>query len=72
MIMSASMFSQLRYEIDDENHKLNVTIPDSQSWVRNLIIKDENGHLKVFCTSAECNIGFDKKNEESRDQWRNL
>ena len=38
MILSVSMFSKLRYEIDDEHHKLNVTIPDTQSTVRNLTI----------------------------------
>ena len=53
MILSASMFSNLRYEIDDENHKLNVTIPDSQSVVRNLTICNENGHLQVLCVSGD-------------------
>ena len=53
MILSASMFSGLRYEIDDENHKLNVIVPDSQSHVRNLKIWDENGHLQVLCTSGQ-------------------
>ena len=53
MILSASMFSHLRYEIDDENHKLNVTIPDSQSFVRNLTIWNENGHLQVLCVSGD-------------------
>ena len=53
MVMSATMFSHLRYEIDDENHILNVTIPDSQSVVRNLTIWDKKGHLKVLCTSGD-------------------
>ncbi len=52
MILSASMFSSLRYEIDDEHHKLNVIIPDNQSSVRNLKIWNENGHLQVLCTSG--------------------
>ena len=52
VILSASMFSSLRYEIDDENHKLNITVPDSQSCVRNLKIWDENGHLQVLCTQS--------------------
>ena len=52
MILPATMFRNLRYEIDDENHRFNVTIPDSQSNVRNLVIKDENGKLHVFCTSG--------------------
>ena len=53
MILSASMFSNLRYEIDDENHKLNVTIPDTQSNIRNLTIWDESGHLQVLCVSGD-------------------
>ena len=53
MIVSATMFSKLRYEIDDENHALNVTIPDGQSNVRNLVIEDRDGQLHVFCTSGE-------------------
>ncbi len=56
MILSASMFSGLRYEIDDENHKLNVVVPDSQSYVRNLRIWDESGHLQVLCTSDQAEI----------------
>ena len=31
MILSATMFQNLIYEIDDKNHKLNVTIPDEES-----------------------------------------
>lgn len=49
MLLSVSMFSHLRYEIDDENHCLNITVPDGQSTVRNLTIWDENGHLRVLC-----------------------
>ena len=56
MILSASMFSHLRYEIDDENHKLNVTVPDKQSCVRNLTIWEENGHLQVLCVSGKDEI----------------
>ena len=56
MLLSATMFSHLRYEVDDENHRLNVTVPDSQSCVRNLTIKDENGHLQVLCTSGDENL----------------
>ena len=53
MILSSSMFSHLIYEIDDDNHKLNVTIPDSQSCVRNITIWDEDGHLQVLSTSGD-------------------
>ena len=52
LILSASMFSHLNYEIDDENHRFNVTIPEAQSNIRSLKIWDEKGHLRVLCTSA--------------------
>ena len=52
LLLSATMFTGLRYEIDNENHKLNVEIPDTESSVRNLVIKDENGRLHVLCQSG--------------------
>lgn len=51
LILSATMFQNLIYEIDDKNHKLNINIPDDESHIRNLVIKDRNGRLHVFCTS---------------------
>lgn len=53
VILSATMFRNLVYEIDDFNHKLNVTIPDTQSEVRNFLIWDSDGCLHVACHSAE-------------------
>lgn len=50
-LLSATMFQGLRYEIDDVNHTLTVTIPDNESNVRNLKIKDENGRLYVLSQS---------------------
>ena len=52
MIISATMFQNLIYEVDDFNHRLNVSIPDGQSNVRNLTIMDDNGKLHVLCHSA--------------------
>ena len=52
MLLSATMFSRLIYEVDDQNHTLNVNIPDTESLIRNLNIVDENGRLHIFCTSA--------------------
>ncbi len=52
MILSASMFQHLRYEVDDENHKFNVTIPDKESNVRNLVVETRDGKLFVLCNSA--------------------
>lgn len=53
MIISATMFSGLIYEIDTKNHKLNITIPNDESRIRNLRIQDSNGKLHVLCSSAE-------------------
>lgn len=52
MVLSASMFQHLIYEVDDDNHKFNVTIPDKESNVRNLVIEDRDGKLFVLCNSA--------------------
>ena len=52
LLLSATVFSRLIYEIDDQNHTLNVNVPDTESLIRNLNIVDENGRLHVFCTSA--------------------
>lgn len=49
MIISATMLSRMKYEIDDENHVLTVTIPDGQSNIRKLIIADSQGKLHVLC-----------------------
>lgn len=52
LILSATMFRCLIYEVDDQNHKFNVTIPDNESNVRNLRIEDSNGRLHILCHSA--------------------
>lgn len=52
MILSATMFQNLIYEIDDKNHKLNVTIPDDESMVRNLHLEDRDGNIVVLCNSV--------------------
>lgn len=49
LILSATMFNNLIYEIDNKNHKFNVTIPDGESEIRNLTIKDSMGRLFVLC-----------------------
>lgn len=53
LLLPATMFSNLIYEINNKTHRLNVTVPDDESISRNLTIKDENGRLYVFCSSAE-------------------
>lgn len=53
MLFSATMFSHLVYEIDDQNHQLNITVPDKESVIRNLIIRDIDGNLQVFCSGGD-------------------
>ena len=53
MILRATMFSNLIYEIDEYNHKFNVTVPDSESSIRHLKIVDKNGKIYVLCSSEE-------------------
>ena len=52
LILSATMFQGLIYEIDDKNHRFNVTIPDDESNIRNLRIEGSNGRLHILCHSA--------------------
>ena len=39
------MFQNLIYEIDDKNHRLNVTIRDDEGMVRNLHIVNSDGRI---------------------------
>lgn len=65
ILLSATMFQHLRYEIDDENHKFNVTVPDREGCVRNLKIQDKNGQLQVLCNSVlNKNGGTEESSEE--------
>jgi len=56
MILSAPMFHDLIYEIDNLNHKLNITIPDGKSNVKNLVIYDKAGKMYVACTDSDKNF----------------
>ena len=52
LIISATMFQNLLYEVDDKNHRLNITVPDDESNVRNLCIADKDGKIHVLCNSV--------------------
>ena len=56
MILSAPMFHDLIYEIDNLNHKLNITIPDGKSSIKNLVIYDKAGKMHVACTDCDENF----------------
>lgn len=51
LILSATMFRGLIYEIDDKNHRLNITVPDKESTVRNLRIEDSEGRVHILSHS---------------------
>lgn len=53
MILSATMFRNLIYQIDNKNHKLNIDIPEGESHVRNLVVEDSNGRVYVRCNGAQ-------------------
>ncbi len=52
LILSATMFQRLRYEIDDGNHMLNITVPDTESVVRNLKVVSKDGETFVLCENV--------------------
>ena len=43
MILSATMFKNLIYTIDDKHHRLIIQVPDDESCVRNAAVNTENG-----------------------------
>ena len=53
MILSAPMFDNLIYEIDNCNHKFSVTVPCQESLIRNLKIVDKNGVLHILCEGGK-------------------
>lgn len=53
LILSATMFAGLIYQIDTVNHMLNIEIPDWESNVRNLRVVDEDGRIFVLCSAVE-------------------
>ena len=53
LILSATMFEGLIYQIDTVNHVLNVEIPDWESNIRKLRVVNEDGKIFVLCGAAE-------------------
>ncbi len=53
LILSATMFAGLIYQIDTVNHMLNIEIPDGESNVRNLRIVNKEGKVFVLCSAVE-------------------
>lgn len=50
LILSATMFDGLIYQIDTVNHVLNVDVPDNESNIRNLRIENKDGIQFVLCS----------------------
>lgn len=50
MILSATMFYGLIYQIDTVNHMLNIDIPDNESSIRNLRVESKDGRQFVLCS----------------------
>lgn len=53
LILSATMFEGLIYQIDTVNHVLNIEVPDWESNVRNLRVVNEEGRFFVLCDAAD-------------------
>ena len=49
LILSATMFDGLIYEIDTYSHRLNVTVVNDSDFVRNLRVIDKDGRVHVLC-----------------------
>lgn len=53
LILSATMFDGLIYQVDTVNHILNIDVPDTESTVRNLRIVSRDGRQFVLCNGIE-------------------
>lgn len=51
LIISATMFEGLIYEINTVHNYFKITIPDNESNIRNLKIIDNNGRMHILCQS---------------------
>ena len=49
LILSATMFDGLIYEINTKTHSLNISVPDEETFVRNLRVVDSNGSIHILC-----------------------
>lgn len=52
MLLSATMFSDLKYEIDNKRHLMTVTIPDGESLERRVIVQDNGTQWQVLAGSV--------------------
>ena len=48
LILSATMFDGLIYEINTKTHKLSISVPDEEALVRNLRVVDSKGGIHVL------------------------
>ena len=51
LILSATMFDGLIYEINTRRHTLNVTVVNDSDIVRSLRVVDKDGRIHVLCNS---------------------
>lgn len=53
LILSATMFNGLIYEIDTYYHKLNITVLNDSDLVRNLRVVNKDGKIHVLYNAGE-------------------
>jgi hypothetical protein len=51
LILSATMFDNLIYEIDNIKHCITITVPDDENLERNIVLTDSNGNRVVLSQS---------------------
>ena len=51
MIISATMFHNLEYTINDKSHTLTIRVPDDESDIRNAVIKLPDKSFQVLFVS---------------------
>lgn len=49
LILSATMFDGLIYEINMKTHRLSISVPDEETLVRNLRVIDSGGSIHILC-----------------------
>lgn len=66
LILSATMFNGLKYEIDNIENKFRVYYKNEQDKIRNVLIQGSDNNIKVFTSLG--NININKKDVKRNEQ----
>ena len=56
LILSATMFEGLSYEINTHTHNIVFTVFKDEDLVRNIVIEDKDGEIHVLCFSGNVDL----------------